>query len=424
MKHLNTNIKFLIVLISIYFSTLLFTEVFGQRCGFDALRAKADPAQVAQRESNLRMIREQIRKAGKTQQDLTFELPVVVHVIHDGGPENISDEQVNSQITELNRSFENLSLPNGNKLTLHFFLAKCGPDGDSTTQGIVRVRSPYTVHGPGPEGSSEIQLKGLSYWNSRRYLNIWTVRSLGGSILGYTQYIQSLSNDTLDGVVVASKYLGTTGNLTAPYNEGKTTVHEVGHYLGLYHPFDNSCSGALAETCELEGDMVCDTPPSSGPIYGCPANKNTCIEFPEDKPDLVNNYMQYTDDRCMNAFTAGQSERMLSFLYGYRSELISANNIARTNCLPVSRDKQVYAAASNTLQVYPSPFQDNIQLINHLQVEGGTFELIDSWGRVVFAQVLSPTTQALFSVANIPAGVYYARLTNHKGIFSTKVMKL
>jgi len=394
----------------------------AQRCGFDAIRGKTQPEQVQASELNIRQIRQNLNLVNKTNTNIQLEMPVVIHVIHDNGAENISNEQAISQITELNRSFENLALPNGNTLSIHFFLAKCSPEGDSTQQGIIRVQSPYTVHGPGAEGSSEEQLKRLSYWNSRRYLNIWTVRSLQGSILGYTQYIQSLSNDTLDGVVVAAKYFGTVGNLTAPYNEGKTTVHEVGHYLGLYHPFDNSCSGALADNCEIEGDMVCDTPPSSSPTYGCPSSKNTCVEFPVDLPDLINNYMQYTDDRCMNSFTPGQTERMLNLIYGYRTELISDNNIARTNCLPVSRAHALKKSPS--FSIHPNPFVDKLKLASDITIDSGTLELFDNWGRVVYAQPFTHTSYPTFIVDNIPPGVYCAKIQTSKGSSILKVIKL
>lgn len=396
----------------------------AQRCGFDAIKAKIDPEKLRAAEAQVTQTVRALRAgtynsaSNKTQTEYNYEVPVVVHVVHNDGEENISDAQVQSQITVLNEAYTNLpAMANGNKLNVQFFLAKCDPDGNPTT-GIVRVKSPYTVHGPGDGGSTEMQLKGLSYWDSKRYYNIWTVRSLNGSILGYTQYVASLSNDSLDGVVVAAKHFGNTGYVASPYDLGKTTVHETGHYFGIYHTFDNGCMGSSTFNCLDEGDLVCDTPQSDKPNYGCPNAQNTCIEFPDDKPDMTNNFMDYTDDRCMDAFTGGQEERMLATIQNYRGQMVSENNVRLAKCLPISVDK---TDLSSSVRLSPNPFQDRLLLCG---VNGpGTFTLFDVNGRNVYHTTFSREETSFFDVETLPQGVYSARIETKDGFLFKKVVK-
>ena len=110
-------------------------------------------------------------------------------------------------------------------------------------------------------------------------------------------------------------------------------VHEVGHYLGLYHTFEGNCSGMNAATCDSEGDRVCDTPPVAAPNNGCPATMNSCNETP-DLPDLLDNYMDYTNEACRASFSDGQVDRMLATINVYRSGLSTPQNHAYTgiNC--------------------------------------------------------------------------------------------
>lgn len=125
-------------------------------------------------------------------------------------------------------------------------------------------------------------------------MNIW-VCNIGGGILGYAQFPGGPSNT--DGIVVSPQYFGTTGYVSAPFDEGRTATHEVGHYLNLRHIWgDGRCK---------RDDFVSDTPSSDRPNYGCPGSAYHCRSN-----DQFMNYMDYTDDACMNMFSEGQKARM------------------------------------------------------------------------------------------------------------------
>lgn len=250
-------------------------------------------------------------------------IPVVVHIIHDGGTNNISDAQIQSQIDVLNEDFRRKLATNGYgagvDTDIEFCLAQKDPLG-KCTNGIMRINSPLSNH----QTYQRAQLKQLSYWDNTRYLNMYVVKNInnGSGILGYSSFPGGPANE--DGIVVRHDYFGKIG--TAASTLGRTTTHEIGHWFGLYHTFNNGCG---TDTC-LGGDLVCDTPPVANPNFGCPSSVNSCTI--DSQPDQIKNYLDYTNDFCKNMFTVGQKTRMHATLNTVRDTIWKQWNVDSTGC--------------------------------------------------------------------------------------------
>jgi PKD repeat protein len=255
-------------------------------------------------------------------------IPVVVHVIHNGGTENISDTQIQSQIDVLNEDFRKIPGSNGDgngvDTEIQFCLANITPDG-KCTNGIVRIQSTLTNH----LTYQRSMLKNLSYWDNTRYLNMYVVKTINGSsgILGYSSFPGGPPDE--DGIVVRHNAFGRTGTVspTSSYNLGRTTTHEISHWFGLYHTFNGGCG---VDTC-ADGDYVCDTPPALNPNYGCPVI-NSCSNDVPNVNDQVQNYADYSNDACKSMFTQGQKNRMHATLSSFRWDIWQPSNIFSTGC--------------------------------------------------------------------------------------------
>ncbi len=243
-------------------------------------------------------------------------IPVVVHVVHRTAAEDISEEQVQSQIDVLNHDFRATN-PDVSQVPapwqglvgdakIEFRLARKDPAG-KRTDGIVRVPTERRSFGPGDD-VKRASKGGSAAWPADAYLNIW-VCTLGGGLLGYAQFPGGPK--ATDGVVVLNTAVGTGGTAAAPFDGGRTLTHEIGHWLNLRHIWGDTldCSG---------GDRVPDTPNCEGPNTGAPTFPVvTCGNGPHG--GMFMNYMDYVDDAAMFMFTAGQVTRMNACLAGPRS---------------------------------------------------------------------------------------------------------
>ncbi len=251
-------------------------------------------------------------------------IPVVVHVIHDGGTSNISDAQIQSQIDVLNEDFRKmigtLGYGDGVDTEIEFCLAKKNPIG-KCTNGIVRINSSLSNH----QTYQRSLLKDLSSWDNLRYLNIYVVKNInnGSGTLGYSSFPGGPDNE--DGIVVRHDFFGKVG--TALGSLGRTTTHEIGHWFGLYHTFNGGCG---TDIC-TDGDLVCDTPPAANPNFGCPTINSCSIDSP-DVIDQIQNYMDYSDDNCKSMFSDGQKQRMIATLTSFRSDIWQSWNLDSTGC--------------------------------------------------------------------------------------------
>lgn len=245
-------------------------------------------------------------------------IPTVVHVVYRTPAENISDAQVKSQIAVLNKDFrakntDKSKVPQPWKglladVNVQFAFATKDPAGKTTT-GITRTKTARQSFGTGDTIKTTAG-GGTAPWPSDRYLNVW-VCNLGEGLLGYAQFPGGPAKT--DGVVILHQAFGTTGTATAPFNLGRTTTHEIGHWLNLRHIWADTmdCSGS---------DFVEDTPNSAAPNYGKPQfPRLSCGNGPNG--DMFMNYMDYVDDGAMFMFTPGQAVRMNATLAGPRKKL-------------------------------------------------------------------------------------------------------
>ncbi|KAF9767982.1 hypothetical protein IL306_014778 [Fusarium sp. DS 682] len=257
-------------------------------------------------------------------------LPVVVHVVFNRPVQNISDAQIDSQIAVLNADFNATNTdistlpavfrPFVGNARITFFRAKRDPQGIPTT-GITRTRTAIAFFDHiGPNGEPDDRMKftaqgGADAWPSDRYLNIW-VCQLGQDLLGYAQFPGGPPES--DGVVITHTAFGTIGTARAPFNLGRTTTHELGHWLNVFHIWGDDrlrCSGT---------DYCDDTPNQGGANRGMPKfPRISCNNGPNG--DLFMNYMDYTDDAGSVMFTQDQVNRMDATLSGPRSSLVGSN---------------------------------------------------------------------------------------------------
>lgn len=244
-------------------------------------------------------------------------IPIVFHIIHNGGSDNISATYVNAQIEQLNNDFRRILGTSGYSsdsraadTEIEFCAATVDPNGNTLSEpGINRVNRSTAGFSAPPYNDSYVEntLKPATSWDPDRYCNVW-VANLSGGLLGYAQFpsnsgLGGLNSNggsaNTDGVVVTYTSVGSTGTPFpggAPYNEGRTLTHELGHWFGLRHIWGDSNCGT---------DYCSDTPTAQGAASGCPT-KTTC----DGNLDMVENYMDYSYDDCMNIFTNDQKARI------------------------------------------------------------------------------------------------------------------
>jgi len=299
-----------------------------------------------------------------TKSGTVIYIPVVFHVIHNDGLENITQAQIMDQLRILNEDFRKMAGTNGGSSTnplavdmeFEFRLAQFDPNGERH-DGINRIKSSLTV-------DARNNVKGLIQWDPRKYLNIWVVQSINnssgggeGTVLGFAQFPSTLSfSPGTDGIVIRADY---TGNIQTGVtsNAGRTLTHEVGHWIGLFHTFQGGCVGGLSSNCSSQGDQVCDTPPVAASNFGClPETSNSCSNDSPNLPDQIRNYMDYSDGTCMNMYTPGQKARALAQMGLYRSQIYSAANLLAAGINP--NGTYVTVPASDIKAPYAYSFED------------------------------------------------------------------
>lgn len=223
---------------------------------------------------------------------VVYRIPTFVHVVVSSDGTKMGDvpqATVDRQIAALNEAYASASAESG----LRF---------EFDVQSVTRTQGPDMC-----DQGNEAKVKQQLRKGAANALNLYITDLSACGLLGYSSWPWDLGKNgvTADGVVI--HYDTLPGGQYKPYNLGRTTIHEIGHWLGLYHTFQSGCGGS--------GDAVDDTPACAGPSEGCPTDKDTC---PQPGSDPVRNFMDYSDDLCMRAFSAGQHQRVEQMWKQYR----------------------------------------------------------------------------------------------------------
>jgi hypothetical protein len=262
---------------------------FKRGCGTPDM----SPAQQAAVEARL----EPLLRTGKPGLDTTDRfngiavkpavIPTFVHIIRGAGDVgDVPDAQIQAQIDVLNVAYGGDSAAAASVTPFQFQLA-----------GVTRTTNAAWYHVT-PDSATETDMKSSLRQGGPEALNMYFA-DIGDGLLGWATFPSDYDAfPSVDGVVNLTASM--PGGTATPYNLGDTATHEVGHWLGLFHTFQGGCSG--------QGDRVSDTPAESSPAFGCPANRNTCAAAAGNDP--IENFMDYTDDSCMDRFTKGQALRM------------------------------------------------------------------------------------------------------------------
>ncbi len=340
-------------------------------------------------------------------------IPVVVHIVKNTTDEIINDETIFSQIDILNRDF-NAQNADLNKVptefkkyiatsSIRFCLTNKDTNGNATS-GIIRKITNVSVIGL-KDSLFDTKTGGSSAWNPDKFLNIW-VANTGNFVTGIGSY-PNLVPPYKSGIIVHPRYFGK--NKTSKFGLGRVAVHEVGHYLGLYHIWGKT-NDTLCET----GDEVADTPPQ---LYA----HSECPSYPQyscGQSSMFMNIMDYVNDPCMIMFTEGQMQRMLATISTYRKGLLNSD----ISCIVDSNKNIAYL-------VYPNPTtlgQININLKIGNNTEGGKIRLFNYQGQLIIQRpVLANINELTLDLLGISNGLYLLSIEiAHQDIFLQKLIVL
>lgn len=357
-------------------------------------------------------------------------IPVVVHVIHAGEAvgtgTNISDAQVYSQIDILNEDFRLLnadSLEIGHPFwvdaadsQIEFCLAQ-RDDGGFPTNGINRINglAEFGYESWWDIDEFDTEVKPFTQWNPLSYLNIWVMSfdpdGDEATTLGYATFPDEHGLEN-DGIVVRYEAFGDegaagTGGFDANHL-GRTVTHEVGHYFNLLHIWGDDACG---------NDLVADTPPQEAENIGCPIfpynNFNSCGS--DENGEMHMNYMDYSDDGCMNMFTLGQADRMNAALFGPRESLL--NSVACQTSVSVKEKNNKTA-----LRVFPNPADDKFIIQFNMHIESANIKLVDMAGKTVIHKSINNASEWSLDVSTFESGMYFLKTEINNNTITTKVL--
>lgn len=433
-------------------SSLMFFGVFAQntnssetpirKCGSPTVSPTYEEAF-----QNMMQKHEQFANGKKA--SVVYNIPIIFHILHSGvavnstsatSGRNLNAAQINSQIAVLNADYRKLNTDFSTYVTqsafssvaadveINFCAAKVSPTGTVLAEpGIDRINVSSKGWNALPYSMSYIEstVKPGSSWDPTKYYNVW-VLEFGGfdaGTLGYAQFptipstltpVTDMSGQggaaNTDGVVLDYQYVGNTGTAlaSAPYNKGRTLTHETGHWLGLWHIWGDDgtlCSGT---------DYVTDTPNQADENYTCPTTNGavSADACAGSTGAMYQNYMDYSDDKCMVMFTAGQKARMQAVMANCSRRLSLTTS---TVCNVVSVEENM---ANVSMEVYPNPTNGELFVeITTLDVQDFTITVINTLGQTVkeVKQVQSNGGKIKIDLSDKNTGVYFVTVKSKSG---------
>ena len=366
----------------------------------------------------------------------TIRIPVVVHVLYKTENQNLTDSLVKAQIDILNQDYARLNpdtnltreifKPVASATGIEFYLAQFDPSG-APTNGIIKKQTDVTSFFSltNLDVMKSDANGGADAWPTNQYLNIWvcnlSIPILNDPlILGFATPPNSAPNwpagsgateSQYDGVVIHYEVFGSNSNATGTLesvNRGRTLVHEVGHYLGLRHIWGDAGQGE--DGCVVD-DGLNDTPISAAANQQtCDYSMNSCNEGVDDFPDMIENYMDYSDENCLNMFSNQQADAMRFVVENFRSDLLLS--------LPNA------SMQSPKVNVYPNPSNNKITVQHGISDLNGNVEILDFCGKIVQSTKINKNDSSFgLIVSELASGSYFIRLNSKSGSYFSRFSK-
>lgn len=410
-------------------------QVLQNRCGtFDVVKAREQESPGYLNRVNATFdYAKQIANANKDSRalgDTIYRIRCVFHVLYTNATENIPDSVIYSQLEVLNEDYRRKNEDTvktrdvfkdvAADARIEFYLADTDPDGNPTS-GITRTQGNpgFLGFNPFQDNAKSAATGGKDPWPTDRYLNIWVCNILNGlGVLGYAyppsnapNWPQGSTTDSAkQGVVLHFPVVGR--NYPTPIDptvaKGRSAVHEIGHYLGLRHIWgDGDCT---------QDDGISDTPDAiDAHQQTCDTTSNTCPETPVEFPDMIENYMDYSDDRCLNMFTKEQVGIMHAMLQTSRAGI--ADVAVETGVNEVSD-------YFTRVDVYPNPTNSSVTL--NIQTKGGrvySYEVYNAVGEKLFSEMQFSATSAKCTLdfTPQPAGIYFVKISSGEQVIVKKI---
>ena len=372
---------------------------------------------------------EYIKNNPQKTQGVVVKIPTVVHVVYANATQNISDTYIKQQIDVLNKDFRKLNADWNQTPSvwtslvadceIEFCLATKDPSGAATT-GIKHTSTTVASFSPTTDKVKYTAQGGDDIWNRDKYFNLWVCNLGSSGLLGYALFPGVAA--AIDGVVIDYRSLPGPPTYAPPYDLGRVATHEIGHWFNLKHINGNTTCG---------DDLVTDTPTqdklhqsatsgSTGPPTGCftvPYHVNACSG--STNGEMTMNYMDYTDNKCMFMFTAGQKARMLAALNGTRAGLLTS---AAANCAGVTGIYEL--SLSDHIAIYPNPSTGEVSIATLSTINSMDLKVYNAIGEVVVTKKINvpASGETKINLSSNPDGIYLFQVKTSEGTITKKIV--